>query len=328
MHADSVMQQSDSQFEGKSSRASRTDNRPVVVSRTIGLGLFSLGLGLAEVLAPRRIAKIIGVRPNRQARLLLQALGIREIATGIGLLAQPKSGIWLWSRVAGDIIDLALLGDSLFSPRAQHARLAGAAAAILGVTAVDTASAAQASGMSLNRAWTLKIHVVRAITINRTTAEVYDYWRDLENLPTFMDHLEAVKVKNGTSTWRARGPAGLTIEWDAEVVVDRPNECIGWRSISGTSVPNNGVVHFRAAPGGRGTEVLVDLHYEPPAGAIGAAFAKLFGEEPSQQVAADLRRLKQVLETGEVVHSDASVHRSAHPARPAKHGGSTGKVGR
>ncbi|HMA94071.1 MAG TPA: SRPBCC family protein [Polyangiaceae bacterium] len=296
----------------------RDGSPPLFVSRTVGLGLFSLGLGLAEVLAPQSLARLIGVKTSRQSCRVLQALGAREIANGIGLLVRPKSAVWVWARVAGDIMDLALLGDTLFSARTQHARLAGAAAAVVGVTAVDAVSAAHISRQSTRPNWSGVIQVSQSITINRSASEVYDYWRDLENLPRFMSHLEHVHVINGTSKWKAKGPAGLSIEWDAEVILDQPNESIAWRSLKGTAVPNQGVVRFKPAPGNRGTEVSVNLQYEPPAGALGAAFAKLFGEEPSQQIAGDLRRLKQVLETGEVVHSDASIHGGMHAARPSE----------
>src|SRR6187402_2616945 len=156
------------------------------------------------------------------------------------------------------------------------------------------------------------IHVLRSITINCSPETVYRFWRDLENLPLFMGHLESVKVENGRSTWRAKAPAGTSIEWQAEVTLDRPNEAIGWRSLEDALVPNRGVVRFKPAPGERGTEVLVELKYDPPGGVIGAAVAKLLGEEPSRQIAGDLRRLKQVLETGDVVCSDASIHDGMH----------------
>jgi uncharacterized membrane protein len=107
------------------------------------------------------------------------------------------------------------------------------------------------------------------------------------------------------------------VEWEAEIIEDRPNERISWRSVQPADVPNIGTVQFRSAPGGRGTEIHVELRYDPPGGKLGAAVAKLFGKEPAQQVKGDLRRLKQVLETGEVVHSDASVHRGLHPAQPS-----------
>jgi len=119
--------------------------------RSVGLGVFSVGLGLAEFLAPRTVARWIGVSDSKNARTVLRGLGIREIANGIGLLARPKSAVWLWSRVVGDLMDLVLLGEELLSPRTQHARVAGAAAAVLGVTAVDTLSATRlARRKSLN----------------------------------------------------------------------------------------------------------------------------------------------------------------------------------
>src|SRR5207237_3055072 len=123
--------------------------------------------------------------------------------------------------------------------------------------------------------------------------EVYDFWRNFGNLPRFMDHLESVQVTGDRrSHWKAKAPAGTTVEWDAETTENRPNELIAWRSVEGADVTNAGVVRFVAAPGGRGTEIHVDLRYEPPAGKLGKLVAKLFGEEPSQQVEGDLRRFK------------------------------------
>jgi uncharacterized membrane protein len=159
--------------------------------------------------------------------------------------------------------------------------------------------------------------VTKTITVDRSPEEVYRFWRALENLPRFMAHLESIESRDGRrSHWKARGPAGMTIEWDAEIIDDRPNQLIAWRSLEGADVDSQGIVRFTRAPGGRGTEVHVELRYDPPAGRLGAAVAKLFGREPGQQIAGDLRRFKQVLEVGEVVHSDASVHRGTHPAQP------------
>ena len=285
----------------------------------LALSAFSLGLGLAELLTPAGVAALIGVPNNRRTRLVLRALGARELLAGVGLLARPRSAGWLWARVAGDALDLALLGDGFTKRRAKTGRLLVATAAVAGVTAIDTLTASrQTRSATLSRAFG-PIHVLRTITINREPSEVYQFWSDLSNLPRFMAHLESVEVSGRTSKWRAKGPAGSTISWDAEVVLDRPGECLAWRSVAGTTtVPNRGVVRFNPAPGQRGTEVQVELKYEPPGGVLGASFAKLFGEEPSQQIDGDLRRLKQVLETGEVLHSDASIHRGMHPARPAR----------
>ena len=145
-----------------------------------------------------------------------------------------------------------------------------------------------------------------AITIRRAPAEVYEYWRNFENLPQFMYHLESVAVTGTRSHWVAKGPAGTSVEWDAEIVEDSPGQLIAWRSVEGSTVNNNGVVGFAEAPAGQGTEVIVDLEYAPPGGAVGAVVAKLFGEEPEQQVRDDLRRFKQVMETGAVVLSAGS----------------------
>ena len=147
-----------------------------------------------------------------------------------------------------------------------------------------------------------------AITINRPVEDVYRFWRDFTNLPSFMNHLESVEVTgNGRSHWTANAPAGRTVDWDAELVEDEPNQRLAWRSLDGSQVSNSGSVSFTPAPGDRGgTEVRVELSYDPPGGALGKVVAKLFGEEPQQQVTDDLRRLKQVLETGEVVRSEGS----------------------
>ncbi len=151
------------------------------------------------------------------------------------------------------------------------------------------------------------IHARRSVTINRDRDEVYRYWRDLDRLPTFMIHLDSVKQRDDRrSHWVANAPAGRHVEWDAEIVEDRPSELIQWQSTDGSDVPNGGAVRFVDAPGGRGTEVHVDLHYDPPGGRLGATIAKVFGEEPEQQLRDDLRRFKQVMEVGEVVLSDGS----------------------
>jgi len=151
------------------------------------------------------------------------------------------------------------------------------------------------------------LHVIKSVTVNRPRQEVYEFWRDLEHLPTFMIHLEAVTTSGDRrSHWVVKAPGGL-VEWDAEMIDDRAGEIISWQSLEGSDVPNGGSVQFTDAPADRGTEVHVDLHYDPPVGSAGATVAKLFGEEPGQQLRDDLRRFKQVMETGEVVRSDGSL---------------------
>jgi len=154
------------------------------------------------------------------------------------------------------------------------------------------------------------IKVERTITVNRPREEVYRFWRQLENLPRFMDHLESVTVLDeDLSHWVAKEPAGTRGEWDASIHNEIEHELIAWRSLSGSDIDNAGSVHFM--PAGDGTEIRVVLSYDPPAGRVGAAVAKLLGEEPEQQVEEDLRRFKQVIE---------AVETPARARKPAKRG--------
>jgi uncharacterized membrane protein len=172
------------------------------------------------------------------------------------------------------------------------------------------------------------LYVAKSITINRPRQEVYDFWRALERLPEFMIHLESVTIsRDGRSHWVAKAPGG-TVEWDAEITEDRPGELLSWQSVEGSDVPNGGSVRFADAPADRGTEIHVALHYDPPGGSAGAMVAKLFGEEPGQQLVDDLRRFKQVMETGEVVLSEGSPAGAGEGAtneRPAQAVGSGGR---
>jgi len=139
-----------------------------------------------------------------------------------------------------------------------------------------------------------------AITIYRPVSDVYSYWRNLENLPKFMEHLEEVRVNDRfRSHWAARGPLGVLVEWDAEIINDIPPTLLSWKSVGNSDVVSAGSVRFKPA-GEHATQVHVKLQYDPPAGKLGATVAWLFGEDPPHQIAEDLRRFKQLLETGEV----------------------------
>lgn len=162
---------------------------------------------------------------------------------------------------------------------------------------VNTSDDPTTAGASLNHG----IKVEKSITINRSASDLYKFWRQFDNLSQIMEHLESVTVTDEKrSHWVAKGPAGISVEWDAEIVNERENELIAWRSIGDSEVDNAGSVRFETAPGGRGTVVRVSLLYNPPAGRLGAAVAKLFGEEPSLQIHGDLMRFKQLMETGEI----------------------------
>ena len=153
------------------------------------------------------------------------------------------------------------------------------------------------------------IHVEKSITIGKSPEEVYQFWRNLSNLPRFMEHIKTVDVISATTShWVAKAPAGREVAWDAEIIVDEPNERISWRSLPDSDIENAGTVRFLKAPGDRGCEVHVTLQYYPPAGVLGATIAKLFGEEPSIQITDDLRRLKRLLETGEIPTTEGQPH--------------------
>ncbi len=145
------------------------------------------------------------------------------------------------------------------------------------------------------------IRVEQTVTINRPAAELYASWRRFESLPGFMSHLESVVELDATrSHWVAKGPAGSKVEWDAEIFREVDGELIAWRSLPEAEVPNVGSVAFRELGPGRGTEVRVELQYDPPAGMLGKWIAQLFGENPNRQVREDLRRFKQMAEAGEI----------------------------
>ena len=161
-----------------------------------------------------------------------------------------------------------------------------------------------------------EVSVERAITVTRPIEEVFAFWKGYANLPRFMRHLTSVETLGENRTrWTATGPAGVAVSWDAETTVERENEWIAWRSLENADVCHHGSVRFRQAPGDRGTEVHVHLQYRPPAGRLGRGIAWLFGEEPGQQIKEDLRRFKQLLETGEIPLAEGMACRPAQPAR-------------
>lgn len=146
--------------------------------------------------------------------------------------------------------------------------------------------------------------VEESVTINRPIAELYRFWRNLENLPRFMTHLESVeRITDTLSRWRAKAPAGTTVEWNAEIINEVPDQVIGWKSIEGSDVVSAGSVNFDDAGAGRGTRVRVRLQYSPPGGKIGDAVARLLGADAATQIRQDLQRFKQLVETGETAHS-------------------------
>jgi uncharacterized membrane protein len=218
-----------------------------------GLGYFSLGLGLAQLAAPGAVAQLIGLHDGQLSRLVLRALGARELMAGFGTLAQQRPAQWLWARAAGDAMDAALVARALLSRDNDRPRLAATFAAVVASAALDLQTAEQL--MNDERAEGLT--VVKGITINRAPDEVERFWHDFTRRPGVTEALRSAQ--------------------------------------------------FRSAPGGRGTEVRVEARHAPPSGGLLAALRRLTGRNLEQQLQTDLRRAKQLLETGEVTQSEATV---------------------
>jgi uncharacterized membrane protein len=281
-----------------------------------GLGWFSIGLGVAEVVAPGPLARFIGIRDEAKTRAVLRGYGMRELAAGIGILTQPRPAGWMWSRVAGDVMDLSSLASALSSDTNNRGRLAAVTAAVAGITALD-ALCGQRLSDSGSEQDSKKTKVTKSIVVDRSPEEAYRFWRDFKNLPTFMTYLESVENKDDRrSHWVAVGPAGVRVEWDAELLLDEPNRLIAWRSLPGAVFANAGSVGFEKAPDGRGTLVRVVMDYAPNGGVVKPVIGKVLGMDLGQRIFHDLRNFKQMMEIGEVTKSDASIHEGMHAAQP------------
>lgn len=271
------------------------------------LGWFSVALGAAELAAPGVMSRLIGATADGKTVALIRTMGARELGNGLAILSKPNSAGPVWARVAGDATDLAFLGSALSSEYVNKRRLLVSTAAVAGVTALDVLCAQRLGSESHTDARRPDARVVKAITINKPVEQVYGFWQQLENLPRFMRYVDSVEqLSDGRSQWRAQGPGGVTVEWEADTIAQRENELIAWRSLPGSRVHTSGTVQFRPAPGARGTEVHVEMDFRPPAGALGRTVAWLSGREPSQQLHEDLQRLKQLLETGEIAVSEGA----------------------
>jgi uncharacterized membrane protein len=257
-------------------------------SLAMGLGWFSIALGVAELAAPHSVARFIGVPPTDQALATLRAYGAREVGNGLAILVEPDRAAWVWSRVAGDAVDLATLAGALNAPGTDRSRALMATIAMLGVTAVDVLCARQlqreddelyysdrlAARGRLQSRRDSRTRVSEAITINASLARVEQRWADLRLLP---ESLRQLRQSSDGGDERA-------------------------------------IVEFRHAPGGRGTEVRVEMEYTPR-GVVGTVLATVLGGDPTGQVRQDLRRFKQLVETGEVLLSEGpSLTRPGQPA--------------
>ena len=210
-----------------------------------------------------------------------------SIAAGAGLalygLSRLRSNGWLWTGLGGLLLR----------------RGVSAHCDIYEALGVDTSAAANDTRAALRGS--RGVNVLESVTINRSIPELYRFWRNLENLPQFMRHLQSVeKMTDTISRWRAKGPAGVTVEWEAEIYNEVPDKLIAWRSIETSQVISAGSVNFDDAGPGRGTRVTVHLQYSPPGGKLGAKLARLFGADAETEIREDLRHFKQLVEAGEI----------------------------
>jgi uncharacterized membrane protein len=245
---------------------------------------------MATAQAPVRTNRLPRTRaqPRRQA----PATNVGEMERWLSLLGGGALALVGLSRGSLGGLGLAAVGAGLaYRGASGHCNVYAA----LGV------STAEGRGRRTSIPAGHGIKVEESVTILRSPEELYGYWANLENLPRIMNHLVSVRKLDGQrSHWVACGPLGTHLEWDAEILVQRENELISWRSLDGAEVDTAGSVHFTAAPGDRGTLVRVVLKYDPPAGKVGAAIAGLLGQAPGQTIKEDLRRFKQLMETGEI----------------------------
>ena len=211
-----------------------------------------------------------------------------------------------------------VLGTALAAYGLSRRSIAGAGAALLGAAVVwrgvsghcqlfhvlGLSTAEEDNGRQVSVPYGRGIRVEKSVTVNAPPEELYRFWRNFENLPRFLSHLQSVKViDDKRSHWVTKGPIGTDAEWDAEIINEIPNALIGWRSVDGSNVRNAGSVHFTRSTGNRGTEMRVVLRYDPPAGAIGDAIAKMFGTDAALEVQEDLRIFKQLIEAGQTAHA-------------------------
>ena len=221
-----------------------------------------------------------GPKINVAAPERLASVAVGAVLAGLGLKRRDPLGVAMLAVAAG----LTYRATTGYCP----------AYGVLGMRSAERPAAPEEYDES-------GIHVTHSVTIARPRAELFAFWRQFENLPRFMDHLKEVRTLDGNrSHWVAKAPAGTSVEWDAEIINEVQDEVIAWRSLANADVDNAGSVRFIEALGGRGTVVKVTIDYIPPAGVVGKWVAKLFGEEPKQQIREDLRRFKRLMETGEI----------------------------
>ena len=265
-----------------------------------GLGWFSIGLGIAELIAPRTIARLVGARGNN---LLIRSHGLRGLTAGIGILTAARPAGWLWSRAAGEAVDLASLGGMLRSPRSNRGRAAAGIASVAGVAALGVLCAQQ-FGKSEIRRRRYADRAEASMVVDRSAEDCYNFWRNFENLPRFMSYVESVRDTGGGQSHWIANLAGRRLEWDAKTESDIPNRRISWQSLPGSDISHSGSVEFEPAPPWRGAIVHVRMDYGNLLRRLDSPFAALAARHPEQIIRKELYRFKQVMEIGEVLTTE------------------------
>jgi uncharacterized membrane protein len=219
------------------------------------------------------------------------------------------------SQAAGINLQNARRGRRSGSLQQWGTAVGGGALAIYGLTRRSAVGIALATGGGALAYYAVRSDPHRqsiarsTVQLNCSPEQAFQFWRNFENLPRFMHHLDSVTVSNDRrSHWTALGPLGTPVSWDAEITSERPNELITWRSLPGSQVDVNGMVEFHRAPADRGTILNVAIEYRPPAGALGRSVAKLLGKDPNFLMRQDLRRFKSLIEAGEIPTTDGQSH--------------------
>lgn len=267
---------------------------------TTGLGYFSLGLGTMQLLVPDRVNRLIGVRDDAGSRFWQRVVGVQELSAAAGIFTQRRPVEWLWGRTAADVLHLSLLARSLRGRAVAPSRVAGAMGSVVGTFALDAYASARMTSDPQATRKEAPVQCNASITISGTREEVQRGWQEFERSGgphVRLGPIETVQEQLGSSTeFRTTDPSAT------------------------------GIARFVDAPGRRGTEIHLELEYEVPAGAVGAAVKKVVGDDPHQMAQDDLRRFKQLVETGEVVRSEgaptghsARLQPKQRPAQPLEH---------
>jgi len=299
------------------------------------MGWFGIGLGAAQLLAPKRVARFAGLPAGPIACRNMRLFGAREVLSGIMIL-RGKQSSGLAARVAGDLLDLSVLGSSLGSARGlkrlrrSPARQMTALASVAAVTVLDVVGYRKTTSVETGKSGSQKsrspYQLKASITIDRTAQDLYTFWRDVENLPRFVTQVAKVEgIDEVRSRWTAK-VGGAPVTWEASITEDRPGELIRWRTEAGPAaqVMSGGEVRFTPAPGGRGTEVHVSL--ETPGPSVTGALARWLRKLPQKWLGHELHLFKQLMELGEITKAQARFSDAPHPALPNIAGTPTSEI--